>query len=264
MELLSTNHHIQHNNWSMSDLHSHPHYEIYFLYEGERLFFLEDALYKLFAPCLVAIPPYVLHKTEGGAFKRMNIDVLPEYLNVYQSAVLKRVGAKILLPKEEEEKALLRDMLALHDVSEEANYSKDIKSALFSYIIYNISRLEELDKALMPLNRKSLPPTLLDIIDYLNKSFRNDISLCSLSKKFFVSKAWVIYNFKRYLGVTPIDYLLTLRLNRAKTELLTTEKSILEISSGCGFSSPNYFSLIFKQKEGLSPTSFRKNKKEGN
>jgi AraC-like DNA-binding protein len=55
-----------------------------------------------------------------------------------------------------------------------------------------------------------------------------------------------------------MDYLLMLRLSKAKEELMNTEKSIKEISESCGFSSPNYFSLIFKRKENISPGNYRK------
>ena len=48
---------IRNENWSMNDLHSHSHYEIYYLYQGNRTFFLSNALYKLSAPVIVIIPP---------------------------------------------------------------------------------------------------------------------------------------------------------------------------------------------------------------
>ena len=50
----------------MSDLHSHNHYEIYFLVKGERSFFLSNKMYNLKGPVIIIIPPYVMHKTEGG------------------------------------------------------------------------------------------------------------------------------------------------------------------------------------------------------
>jgi transcriptional regulator GlxA family with amidase domain len=49
------------------------------------------------------------------------------------------------------------------------------------------------------------------------------------------------------------------RLTKAKKMLVDTHKSVGEISELCGFSSANYFGLIFKQKEHLSPLQYRKN-----
>ena len=70
---------IRQNDWSMHDLHTHPHYEIYFLTKGSREFFLADALYKVTAPVLVVIPPYVMHKTKGGPFERYNVNVSADF-----------------------------------------------------------------------------------------------------------------------------------------------------------------------------------------
>ena len=60
------------------------------------------------------------------------------------------------------------------------------------------------------------------------------------------------------MNCSPIDFLLNVRLNKAKEMLLHTKKSVGDVSEACGFSSANYFGLIFKQKEGLSPANYRK------
>ena len=65
--------------------------------------------------------------------------------------------------------------------------------------------------------------------------------------------------FKKYTKRSPIDFLLTVRITKAKQLLVSTKKSVGEISDACGFSSANYFGLIFKKKEGISPLTYRKN-----
>ena len=72
---------VREKEWDMTDLHSHSHYEIYFLISGTRKFFLVDKMYHISAPCLIVIPPYTMHKTEGFAFTRININVSATSLN---------------------------------------------------------------------------------------------------------------------------------------------------------------------------------------
>ena len=55
-----------------------------------------------------------------------------------------------------------------------------------------------------------------------------------------------------------MEYCSAVRLNEAKQLLLTTDKSIEDISDLCGYSSANYFSLFFKSKTGLAPSNYRK------
>ena len=89
---------VKENAWSMHALHSHPHYEIYFLCKGSRSFFLSNAFYKVEAPVVIVIPPHVMHKTEGGSFQRFNIDVSPDYLTPFQKDVLDRKSLQVLKP----------------------------------------------------------------------------------------------------------------------------------------------------------------------
>lgn len=68
--------------------------------------------------------------------------------------------------------------------------------------------------------------------------------------------------FKRYTGLSPIQYHSTLRLKQATHLLTNTDMSIKEISFDLGFCSVFYFSKLFKEKTGMTPGEFRK--KNGN
>ncbi len=63
--------------------------------------------------------------------------------------------------------------------------------------------------------------------------------------------------FKEYTGVSPAQYQIQLRINRAKDLLITTQKPIKEIAHNIGIESYDYFSRIFKQKTGYTPSEFR-------
>ena len=106
-----------------------------------------------------------------------------------------------------------------------------------------------------------LPPILLKVIDHFNGHYAETQTLDTLAAQFFVSKATLVYNFKKYTSCSPIDFLLNVRLTKAKELLVNTRKSVGEIAELCGFSSSNYFGLIFKQKEHLSPLQYRKNER---
>jgi len=64
--------------------------------------------------------------------------------------------------------------------------------------------------------------------------------------------------FKRYTGLSPAQYFLQLKLNKAKDLLLNTSMSIKEISVITGFESQYYFSRFFKKRIGMSPIQQRK------
>ena len=248
-------------DWSLHEFHSHPHYEIYFLSKGSRTFFLSNAMYTLTAPTLVVIPPRAIHKTEGGSFERYNINVSPSSLDAFQKEVLEEKALQIIPLAPEEEKAFYSLVTKAHAVNKDERHADLILQALFSYGIYLLSQAGT--KRVLPkaAAEQDIPPLVLKVIDHLNAHYNEEIPLDSLAEKFFVSKATLIYNFKKHTGHTLIDYLLTVRITKAKQLLVSSNKGIREISELCGFSSSNYFGLIFKKKENLSPANYRKHQK---
>lgn len=245
-------------DWSMLELHSHQHFEIYFLSKGSRTFLFADALYKISAPSLVIIPPNVVHKTEGGSFERHNVNVSKNYLNAYQMSVLEEKKMKILKLGSVESKNLLNFFEKAYSLKKEDKYFDLKQQAIFSSFILEIDSLGasvQLPQTAVP---NPLPSSVLKIIDFMAINCAENITLDDIANTFFISKTTLIYNFNKHVGRSPMDYLLTVRLNKAKQLLATTNKSVGAISEECGFSSANYFGLIFKKREKTSPLQYRK------
>lgn len=101
-------------------------------------------------------------------------------------------------------------------------------------------------------------PLILQLLkdNYYNPQF----SLTLLAKKVNLSPGYLSSLFKELFTKTFSEYLLTLRLERAKILLLTTIYKNYEISEKVGFIDPNYFSTAFKKKYKMSPTHYRKMK----
>ena len=62
--------------------------------------------------------------------------------------------------------------------------------------------------------------------------------------------------FQQHTGLPPNQFLLNLRINRAK-QLLEESLTIEEVAYRCGFADPYYFSRLFKQKTGITPAKWR-------
>jgi transcriptional regulator GlxA family with amidase domain len=95
-------------------------------------------------------------------------------------------------------------------------------------------------------------------IQYMNVHMSGSISLTELANHVGVSKQHLIFLFNSETGVTPIEYFLRLKIQRAGHLLDLTEMSIKEVSSTVGISDPYYFSRLFKKISGFSPSSYRK------
>lgn len=93
---------------------------------------------------------------------------------------------------------------------------------------------------------------------YLSENYHKKISVKELSDYVHYSSSYIIKLFKEKKGITITEYLVSLRINKAKQLLEYTSKSIREISSELGYKSPYYFSNQFKQLTGKSPRLYRK------
>ena len=93
----------------------------------------------------------------------------------------------------------------------------------------------------------------------LYKSINTRITIDDIAKKLYHSKNDINRQFKKKYNVTPHNYLLNLRIGRAKNMLVNSKKTLAEIANNLCFSSEYHFSNTFKKKVGVSPSEFRKN-----
>lgn len=91
----------------------------------------------------------------------------------------------------------------------------------------------------------------------MRQNIEKILDLKSMAQKHNVSYSYFRKMFKKYTGVSPRQYHLQLQIMRAKELLISTDKSIKEISYELGFQSIFYFSNMFKKKEGTTPSAYR-------
>lgn len=97
--------------------------------------------------------------------------------------------------------------------------------------------------------------TAVKIIDY---NFNNDITVEKIAKTLHLTPAHLTRKFRAATGLSPKQYILNKRIEYAKELLANTNSSIFEIANSVGFFDQLYFSRIFKIKEGMSPSEYRK------
>lgn len=97
---------------------------------------------------------------------------------------------------------------------------------------------------------------------YIDGHFKESISLDLLSELTHVNKYYMVHAFSKEYGVSPINYLISRRIEESRMLLADTDHSLSQISHMLGFSSPSYFSQSFRKLEGLSPMEYRKAEKK--
>jgi len=95
------------------------------------------------------------------------------------------------------------------------------------------------------------------VIGYIKANLNEKISIEHLSNKACMSKATFYRLFKRELGISPNDYILAEKMNRAKVLLSDPANKISFISYELGFADPNYFIRTFKKIVGITPGAYQ-------
>ncbi len=95
-------------------------------------------------------------------------------------------------------------------------------------------------------------------IAYIDKNYKEHIDIDTLSKATNFSQGYLMHLFKNYTGETMITYIQSVRIDKAKEMLSSTNETIDEIAYLTGFENTSYFIKCFKRKTGLTPLKYRK------
>lgn len=93
---------------------------------------------------------------------------------------------------------------------------------------------------------------------YIDAHFKENLSLDQLAALAHVNKYYLVHTFTREYGTSPINYLISRRIQESRRLLESTNHSLSQIAHMLGFSSPSYFSQVFRKQAGVSPQEYRR------
>lgn len=93
---------------------------------------------------------------------------------------------------------------------------------------------------------------------YINTNYSEDLSLATVSKKFYISPIYLSQSFKKQTGQLYLNYVTQVKINAAKKMLESTDMMIYEIAEKLNYKDSKYFSRLFEKKTGKKPSDYRK------
>lgn len=112
------------------------------------------------------------------------------------------------------------------------------------------------------LSAKDTNESIKQALEFIHANSHRDISLNEISEIVGLSPFYFSREFRRATQVTFVSYVNQVRCNHAKHYLKKGSCSIAEVSTLCGFRNQSYFSKIFLQIEGITPSEYQKRKQE--
>ena len=170
-----------------------------------------------------------------------------------------------LSPKEESQLESIVENIAIEYKNNQDQFSKEIIISQLSTLLKYANRFYERQF----IHRKDLSNHLLEKFNsQLDRYFdsgqlekKGIPNIDEIAKQMLVSQRYLSDTLKKETGKTTTEHLQFYLINEAKNILLNPNKSIAEVAYELGFEYPQYFSRLFKKKEGLSPTEFREKHK---
>jgi YesN/AraC family two-component response regulator len=118
---------------------------------------------------------------------------------------------------------------------------------------------EPLHDDLLPLAGEDMIRNLNAIKDYIDHNFCQEIKLSLFAERYYLSKEYLSKLFKEKFGFNIYEYVLKVRMEKARELLANPGIKVLSIAKYLGYKDNNYFSRAFKTYYGIAPTEYREN-----
>lgn len=258
-------------NFSMTRQHFHSSFEIFYLLEGERNYFIRNRVYRIGRGDLVAVGSGQIHKTAmvSPVHERLLLELSRELVDGFsreagetdplftlQSRVLKLTEA---------ERALVEPLLfrIVKELTEKRRaYAQAVRALVEELLIFILRREASADSEFPP-QRGAKNRKVSEVANYICANFAEISSLDALSGRFYISKYYLCRIFKEVTGMTITQYINANRLKRAEKLLRESSDSVIRIAAASGFGNVTYFDRVFRESLGVSPSQYRKSAESG-
>lgn len=248
--------------------HYHDFHKILILMSGDITYCIEGRSYELVSGDIVLVNAGEVHRPiirSDRPYERMIIYVSPDFLSSYRNT-----GGDLtlcFLQASAEQSHVLRfqsgslerlnSAIRALDLSLKDN---DYACGLYQELLF-LEFMIQLNRAAMHnrieyIENSPSDEKIIAVLDYLNAHLAEDISIDSLSSRFFLSRYYLMHSFKEQTGYTIGSYLSTKRLLMAK-QMIRSGMPITDVCYACGYKNYSTFLRAYKKSFGESPRDFR-------
>ncbi len=247
-----------------SIMHSHPFSELFYVVRGNGLFVAEDTELPVCENDLVVINPNVQHTEKSMHTTPLEYIVLGieglsfsfEHIAAAQEGVFIQTAFGDVYKYNTRRSNIYAYLnIMLEEIAKKKENYEAVCQNLLEVIIICLLRNNNL--SIIQSGNELLNRECTRIQNYMDANYSENITLDTLASLSHMNKYYMAHAFTKYIGVSPITYLLRKRIQEGKSLLESTTYSISQISTALGFSSQSYFAQTFKKATGKTPNQYR-------
>jgi len=239
--------------------HTHSHLELFYIVGGKGQFLIQDQLYPVNVNNLVIINPNVIHTEVSLNAQPLEYIVLG--IEGIELATSENSNGQFNILDHFESvefSGCLRNIL--REMEQKNTGYEDVCQAYMEILIIRLMRNTALavptDPQVVSGNRQCAA-----VKRYIDLHFKEALTLDQLAEDAHMNKYYLSHAFKREFGISPINYMISRRIEESKYLLAETDLSLSQIAQLLGFSSLSYFSQVFRRTQSISPLEFRNSAK---
>ncbi|MFC3803660.1 helix-turn-helix domain-containing protein [Cohnella sp. GCM10012308] len=245
------------STWQV-DRHTHEHFELCYVDEGQGWFSIYGDLYRVREGDLFLTKPGEGHQgaSLGESYRLYYTGFRLAYRQKLETDFYRLGRARTARDASGEVKRLFDAVFA--EIEEPGPHSALMAESLFQQLLIRVIRLYR--AAALPDGDPGdgpLAPAMKELLQYLHEHASMDFNATDLAKRQHLSRTHLEREFKRAFGIPLGKYIRMLCTDRAKYWLAETSETITSIAEKLGFSSLHAFSVFFKRQTGISPYAYR-------
>lgn len=258
-------------------MHGHNNFmEIVYIDSGEGTHYLNGKEYKVKEGDLILLAYNSVHtfRPVTCKFEWINVLYRPEFINdklineMSEGNVIKLSLFRPLLERSQTEESDIlltgiNDSFSslIHLMLDEYNRSEnDNNYILKSYLIILLSKVSILLSGRKKNPQAEVNVLVKHIVSEIENHLQDDLTLSFIADKVHLNAKYLSRFFKQQMGVNFIDYVHGKRIEEACRLLSITDMSVNDIMLCCGMKSPKFFYKLFKEKTGVTPGDYRRQK----
>ncbi len=252
--------------------HIHDFTELVLILEGTGMHDFRNEKYRINAGDCFIIEPGMKHAYNScNDMKLVNVLIRSSFIEKYRSMLMEQPGYSSLLGKQQGGKRASQQRPSLSQKELDAcmrlvdELEREYREMKSGYTMMMTGLLLELFVMLSRFLKRAdaqkddrRSPWLSKVLDYLEIHFAEEIPMKNLQKMAGMSERSFQRHFLEMTGLTPLRYILRLRIARACRLLREGDKNVYEAASLCGIKNCSYFCRLFKNITGHSPRKYAK------
>jgi AraC-like DNA-binding protein/mannose-6-phosphate isomerase-like protein (cupin superfamily) len=250
---------------SMISKHWHSSIEIFYIFSGRVSLWINSEKYELCNDNLLVININEIHSSQILEMGDGILLQIPyEFVKIYYPNIdsISFICNSVLETSNSEKysklKNILKELNYMYDERKEGYLLKSY-SLLFNILFELVANFSVNMPDKESIKSKRNLDKLTKIVDYIKENRKADLSLDMVAQEANLTPQYLSKYFKKYMGISYVKYLNSLRLEYAYKDLLNTDLSITQIAIENGFPDAKAFNKIFRKVYCANPSTYRKN-----